>query len=322
MACDYQKIFPRARLAELKTTLLEKKKWVSQDKKGFVFYREKLDRLAHLRARRCDLGGDTVLIGEREEIDSADYCNLYKVLKSLKPWRKGPFNIFGVEVDAEWQSFRKWNRIVPVMPPLAGKVVGDVGSNNGYYMFRMTDYKPMFVLGFEPYIHHYFTFKLINGMAGCQNMATELLGIEDLYLFPTCFDVLFCLGIIYHRYSPIDSLRNLYQALVPGGCLIIESQAIVGAEPMALFPDKTYAKVPGTWFVPTPSCLYNWLIRCGFSDIEMFCFHPMSSTEQRQTEWMDFESYSDFLDPEDSSLTVEGYPAPWRVYFKAYRPGR
>jgi tRNA (mo5U34)-methyltransferase len=83
---------------------------------------------------------------------------------------------------------------------------------------------------------------------------------------------------------------------------------------MALFPEKTYAKVPGTYFVPTGTCLRNWMQRAGFADVKIFCSHPMSSAEQRRTGWMVFESYSDFLDPGDPSLTVEGYPSPYRVF--------
>lgn len=43
----------------------------------------------------------------------------------------------------------------------------------------------------------------------------------------------------------------------------------------------------------------------------------MNSSEQRKTEWMIFESYDDFIHPEDPTLTIEGYPAPWRVFFSA-----
>jgi tRNA (mo5U34)-methyltransferase len=99
--------------------------------------------------------------------------------------------------------------------------------------------------------------------------------------------------------------------------LIVESQAIPGNEPVALFPHSTYAKVPGTWFVPTASCLYNWMTRAGFTNIQLFCEHAMSSEEQRRTDWMNFESYEDFIDKDNPSLTIEGYPAPLRVFFKA-----
>ena len=106
-------------------------------------------------------------------------------------------------------------------------------------------------------------------------------------------------------------------ALKPGGVLLLESQAIPGVEPVALFPEKTYAKAPGSWFIPTGSCLRNWLLRCGFANIRLFCSHPMSSAEQRRTEWMIFESYEDFIDNNDAGLTIEGYPAPWRVFVRA-----
>jgi tRNA (mo5U34)-methyltransferase len=42
----------------------------------------------------------------------------------------------------------------------------------------------------------------------------------------------------------------------------------------------------------------------------------MSSEEQRRTEWMVFESYEDFIDARNPALTVEGYPAPLRVFVR------
>ena len=38
-----------------------------------------------------------------------------------------------------------------------------------------------------------------------------------------------------------------------------------------------------------------------------------STNEQRQTEWMTYHSLADFLDPNDRTKTVEGYPAPMRA---------
>ena len=183
-------------------------------------------------------------------------------------------------------------------------------------MFRAAYHQPRFVLGFEPYVQHYYTFQMLNGFACLENLAIELFGVEHVHLFPGCFDVIFLLGIIYHRPSPVETLRDVYDALRPGGTLLLESQAIPGDDPVALFPEETYAKVPGTWFVPTGACLHNWLLRTGFREIKLFCKHPMSSEEQRQTEWMTFESYIDFLNPTDNTLTVEGYPAPYRVFLK------
>jgi len=39
--------------------------------------------------------------------------------------------------------------------------------------------------------------------------------------------------------------------------------------------------------------------------------------EQRRTEWIASQSLEDFLDPNDPDRTVEGYPAPRRVFIRA-----
>ncbi|MGI6656975.1 MAG: tRNA 5-methoxyuridine(34)/uridine 5-oxyacetic acid(34) synthase CmoB [Desulfobulbus sp.] len=314
--------FPHADHQELRRVLEEKAAWIGQDKKGFVRYRRLRRAVGHLRASSCTFSEAVVRIGAASDLAPDDHRRLHDILRGLMPWRKGPFSIFGIDIDAEWQSNRKWERIVPELPDLRGKIIADIGCNNGYYMFRMVPYRPALVVGFEPYVQHYATFNLLNTFAGQDNLRVELLGIEHLPLFPASFDVIFCLGILYHRPSPIQCLRDLYAALRPGGVLIIESQAIPGDEPVALFPARTYAKAPGTWFVPTASCLCNWLARCGFADIHLFCDHAMSSEEQRRTEWMQFESYQDFIDKDNPTLTIEGYPAPRRIFLKAYRQPR
>jgi tRNA (mo5U34)-methyltransferase len=294
----------------------KRQKWVNQDKKGFLRYRNPYKLLAGYSAEHKDCSGDTVIIGQPDEISGPEQQQITEALKTFMPWRKGPFSVFGIDIDAEWRSEKKWQRVVPVLPDLEGKVVADIGCNNGYYMFRMTDSRPKLVLGFEPSVQHYYCFKALNAMAGCSELDIDLLGIEHLHFFEGCFDVVFLMGIIYHRPSPVDTLRDILFSLKPGGTLIVESQAIPGKEPFALFPEDTYAKVPGTYFVPTGSCLYNWMKKAGFTDIIIFCTHPMSSKEQRKTDWMIFESYSDFIDPANPLKTVEGYPAPCRTFVK------
>ncbi|WP_448874174.1 tRNA 5-methoxyuridine(34)/uridine 5-oxyacetic acid(34) synthase CmoB [Desulfobulbus propionicus] len=310
-------LFPHARHQQLHELLAQKQAWINQEKKGFLRYRIPLQELSHLRATWCDFSGDVVRIGTPSDIASSDRERLQVVLRGLMPWRKGPFSVFGIDIDAEWRSDRKWNRLIPEIPDLSGKIIADIGSNNGYYMFRMAYHRPALVLGFEPYVHHYFTFTLLNGFAGQSNLQSTLLGIEHLPLFPESFDVIFCMGILYHRPSPIAALQELLAALKPGGWLILESQAIPGNDPVALFPEHTYAKVPGTWFVPTATCLRHWLTRTGFREVHCFCEHAMSSMEQRRTPWMEFESFQDFIDKDNPGLTIEGYPVPRRVFFKA-----
>jgi len=293
--------------------------WVRQNKKGFLRYREPFEGLQQFPAKSVDCDADWVKIGTSKELTEAEQKQVKSYLRTFIPWRKGPFSIFGIDVDSEWQSQRKWQRLIDYLPDMRGKIVADIGCSNGYYMFRMTPHKPEIVIGFEPSVQHYYCFKALNSMAGINNLHIDLLGVEHLSLFPECFDVLFLMGIIYHRSSPVECLRDIFASLRPGGTLILESQALPGESEIALFPEKTYAKVPGTYFVPTGNCLKNWLARAGFTDIDIFCQHPMSSIEQRRTDWMTFESYADFTDPTDSSKTVEGYPAPDRVFIRAQK---
>ncbi len=316
---EYLAFMPQARQEAVRALHAGMKRRLRQNKKGFLRFRKPYESLTGIRARQLSLDTGVVKIGNSDELDSVERQLVYQVMREFMPWRKGPFSVFGIDIDAEWRSERKWRRLESALPPLAGKVIADIGCNNGYYMFRMAAGSPALVLGFEPYLQHYYAFKSLNGMAGLGNLAIEPFGVGDIGLFPAVFDVIFLMGIIYHRISPLEMLKEIRAALRPGGCLIVESQAIPGEESVALFPAERYAKVPGTYFVPTAVCLQNWLLRAGFTNVELFCSHPMSSQEQRRTPWMTFESYEDFIDADNPQLTVEGYPAPHRVYFKAFQ---
>lgn len=317
---DYLKEFHTANRKEIRRLLMEKEQWLAHPKKGILRYQKLFESLQHIRAQYIDLEHDTVEIGRREELNDEDYRKVYKAMRDFMPWRKGPFRIFGIDIDAEWRSERKWNRVLPVLPDLEGKIIADIGCNNGYYMFRMAPSQPRWAIGFEPYLQHYYAFKTLNAFANLSSLQIELLGVEHIALYEQCFDVVFLMGILYHRKSPVEMLQDIRTAMKPGATLIVESQAIPGEEPVALFPEKTYAKVPGTYFVPTANCVKNWLIRVGFEEVEIFFSHPMNSEEQRKTDWMTFESYADFIDPADPSRTIEGYPAPLRIFLKATTP--
>lgn len=310
---------PHARQDEIQRLLATHDKRLRGTGKGITRYREIMATIDGLRAATVETAGDVVKIGAATEITKEERDTLYTALQAFMPWRKGPFEVFGIEVDAEWRSERKWNRILPTLPNLTDQVIADIGSSNGYYMFRMAHHQPRLVLGFEPYLHHYFAFQTLNRMAGLANLHTELLGVEHLGLFPESFDTIFLMGILYHHPSPIAILREALAALKPSGTLIVESQIIPGEDPVALFPDGRYGKVPGTYFVPTASCLRNWLVRAGGEEVELIFSHPMDNKEQRRTDWMEFESFDDFMDPADSKRTVEGYPAPHRAAFRAKR---
>ena len=94
---------------------------------------------------------------------------------------------------------------------------------------------------------------------------------------------------------------------------------IDGEGEMCLTPKDRYSKIPNIYFVPTVNALTNWCYRAGFESIEVLEMVVTDHNEQRKTEWIDGQSLEDFLDPTDETKTVEGYPAPKRVYIKAIK---
>ncbi|HCL53707.1 MAG TPA: tRNA 5-methoxyuridine(34)/uridine 5-oxyacetic acid(34) synthase CmoB, partial [Pseudomonas sp.] len=83
------------------------------------------------------------------DCDDASRVQMRQALMGLSPWRKGPFDLFGVHVDTEWRSDWKWARVAPHLD-LAGKRILDVGCGNGYYMWRMLGAGADSVVGVDP----------------------------------------------------------------------------------------------------------------------------------------------------------------------------
>ncbi|MCD8212735.1 MAG: tRNA 5-methoxyuridine(34)/uridine 5-oxyacetic acid(34) synthase CmoB [Campylobacter sp.] len=260
----------------------------------------------------CDFG-DIIDI-KFQNLSRSQTDKIYALAKSLKPWRKGPFKLGEIFIDTEWQSFIKFNLLAPHMD-LDGKLVADVGCNNGYYMFRMLNHHPKKIIGFDPSIHTALQFYFINRFART-NIVYEMLGVEHLPLYEHKFDVIFCLGVIYHRSDPFKMLKELKSALNTGGEVFLDTIYIDMNGEFALSPKNTYSKIPNIYFIPTISALQNWCERAKFKDFEILATKPTDFEEQRKTEWIDGQSLENFLDPNDSSKTIEGYPAPKRVYIK------
>jgi len=307
-----RELMPAADLTAISSLREERSLWLQRE--SVQKYKDAIDSLSDLHTTDFDFNTDAVRIGKKEELKPGQEKLLLHALRTCMPWRKGPFEVFGNYIDAEWQSNRKWERILSCMPSLKDKVVADVGCNNGYYMYRMLDHAPKHVLGIDPMVPCYYSFQLLQSLIAKQPLSFELFGVEHMQFFKDVFDVVFLMGIIYHHRSPVDLLKNIRTSMKKDGYLIVETQGIPGDDPVALFPAKRYAKVPGTYFVPTVSCMENFLHRAGFKEVNTFFSHPMSSEEQRRTDWMVFESYANFIDQEDSSRTIEGYPAPIRIY--------
>jgi len=249
--------------------------------------------------------------------------NIEDNARKLIPWKKGPFRLNDTLIDAEWKSELKWERLKDKIN-LKNKTVLDIGCNNGYFMFRGLEQDPRLILGIDPVARCYYQYQFIKHFIPNKPLYFELFGMEEVSYFREVFDCIFHMGIIYHHRNPIQQLRQIHSALKPNGELIIETIGIEGNGPVALFPEDRYARMRNVWFVPTLNCLKNWLQRTKFIDIEVLSTQWGLASEQRTTQWCPsgHQSYKDFLDPNDSSKTIEGHPAPKRFCIKARKKDR
>lgn len=244
---------------------------------------------------------------------------LREALQLLIPWRKGPYYIGQEKIDSEWDSGLKYDRLKPHLDDLSGKVVLDLGCNNGYYMFRLDrDFEPAVILGLDPvplFAEQYLY--LINSMRS-PRVTFLPLGWDVLPLFPKTFDLLFNFGLLYHHTDPVSLLKNSLYCLKKKGVLWLETMIIPGDTSSAIFPEKKYMGAKGFYFLPTLPCLYNWLKRAGAQHIQLKEQSDFNENEQRKTSWAPFHNAADFIDKENSSMTVEGLPVVSRVLLKVY----
>jgi len=156
-------------------------------------------------------------------------------------------------------------------------------------------------------------------LGGDQRAHLLPLGIEQLPEL-AAFDTVFSMGVLYHRRSPLDHLYQLKSQLVSEGELVLETLVVEGDQHQVLVPGDRYAQMRNVYFIPSTGALQSWLEKCGFVDVRLADVSVTSCDEQRRTAWMTSESLADFLDPNDASKTIEGYPAPRRALFIAKKP--
>ncbi len=243
-----------------------------------------------------------------------------ELLLRLTPWRKGPFDVGGVHIDAEWRSDLKWRRVEGAIEPLAGRRVLDVGCGNGWYALRMADAGAAAVLGIDPTLLYVMQFLAVTAQSEQRPVVVLPMRLEELPEARRAFDTTFSMGVLYHQRSPIEHLRQLRATLRPRGQLVLETIFIPGEESYACTPADRYARMKNVWLLPTLAELTTWLRRTGFREIEIIDTAVTTTAEQRSTEWMPFESLAEALDPGNPDRTVEGWPAPRRVVATAIAP--
>jgi len=294
--------------------------WQKESLHGkFKMWFNAVDRLPLLQPEKLDLLHSVsanmlapLPQGQREGIEN--------LLRNLMPWRKGPFSLYNVEIDTEWRSDWKWDRVLPHISSLAGRTILDVGCGSGYHMWRMIGAGAHLAVGIDPMQLFLCQFEAVRKLLGGDQRAHLLpLGIEQLPEL-NAFDTVFSMGVLYHRRSPLDHLYQLKNQLASGGELVLETLVVEGDSQQVLVPGDRYAQMGNIYFIPSAEALKGWLIKCGFVDVRIADVSVTTTDEQHRTPWMTSESLAEFLDPHDPSKTIEGYPAPRRALLIARKP--
>jgi tRNA (mo5U34)-methyltransferase len=232
---------------------------------------------------------------------------------AFHPWRKGPLRLAGLDIDTEWRSDWKWQRVAPHLD-LDGHRVLDIGSGNGYFGLRMLGAGARVVVGIDP------TLVFVMQWLACRHFSGDIpnyvlpLGVEELPEHPAEWDTVFSMGVLYHRKDPEAHLGRVHSLLKDGGTLVLETLVLPKhREEDLLVPGDRYARMRNVRGIPGTVRLLDWVTRAGFSSAQVVDITPTTTLEQRSTDWMRFESLEQALDPSDRTLTVEGLPAPVRA---------
>ena len=261
---------------------------------------------------------EKVAVGSLADVDVYTQKKISGLLQQFMPWRKGPFYVHDIHVDTEWRSDWKWDRVYPHITPLKNRTVLDVGCGSGYHMWRMLGQGASRVIGIDPTQLFFIQFQAIKHFIPRNDIHFLPLGIEEMQPL-NAFDTVFSMGVLYHRKDPIQFLNQLKHQLRKGGELVLETLVVDGDEQTVLMAGERYAQMRNVWFLPSTKALAVWLERVGFENIRVVDVNHTTLDEQRSTPWMDSQSLKDFLDPEDITRTIEGYPAPQRAVLIANR---
>lgn len=268
----------------------------------------------------CDLNSSRVTATTRASVEPTVHEHLRDALLLLHPWRKGPYQIADVHIDTEWRSDWKWERVAPHLHDLNKRKILDVGCGSGYHLWRMIGAGASMAVGIDPSLLFLCQFEAIKRYLGAHPAYLLPVGIEAMPSGMKAFDTVFSMGVLYHRKSPLEHLLELRDLTVPKGQLVLETLVVEGQLGYSLVPKGRYARMGNVWFLPSPDTLLHWMEKCGWRNPRVVDLNITGLDEQRATDWMTFHSLKDFLDPNDTAKTLEGYPAPLRAVVVADAP--
>ncbi len=303
----------RLKTIQPKIVALLEDKYANPKHGHFNDWKNIVESLPDITATETDLAKGMIVIGNSKDIALEQRQLLKAQFKELAPWRKGPFNVFGIHIDTEWRSDWKWSRISSHID-LKDKLVLDIGCGNGYYAMRMQAMGAKLTIGVDPSWHYIFQFHALQKYSSIPQQVFALpFTLEEFPEALGTFDTVFSMGVLYHRQEPQIHLKNIYDILCKGGQCVLETLIIDDEEADVLIPNERYANMRNVWMIPSIELLSTWLKEAGFVNINVVDSTMTTIEEQRQTEWMSRYSLEQALNPDDHKLTIEGYQAPLRA---------
>lgn len=88
------------------------------------------------------------------------------------------------------------------------------------------------------------------------------------------FDLVWCLGVLYHNVEQLRLLRRLYELTAESGLVVVESattrnRILAGRNVVELHWPETYRGVPTITHLPTRRAIASWLEMAGFADVRI-----------------------------------------------------
>ena len=277
-----------------------------------------LKSLPNIKTKHLDFSGSQIVIGKPDEINIKEMQILENELLKLCPWRKGPFNIFGLEIDSEWRSEKKWERIKNYLPSAKGMRIGDIGCSNGYYAYKLLDLSPELIIGIDKtalFIIQFLSIKYYTKQI--QELLVLPCSAEEFIQKNFDFDLLLSMGILYHSKDPEKHLDLLKKILKKNGYLVIETIVSMTDSNINIDKGKKYAGMKNIGTIFTKNNLIALLKKYQFKNIECVGESYTTTNEQRATKWMEGKSFKDFVLPDGN--TIEGYPPVCRAIFIAQK---
>lgn len=207
--------------------------------------------------------------------------NQLKEMNEINWWHK--INLKGVVTPGKDNS--EWKLSILQLPKdLKGKSVIDVGAWDGFFSFEAEKRNAKSVLAIDSItwqndklwdvsmnkeVEHSgkkgfnFAHKILG--SNVESYEAEVMNLNSQV--DGKFDLVLCLGILYHMEDPYGMCKVMYDITADDGICILETHmdCMNDEKPkMAFYPNKECNNDPGTWCGPNKACVIGMLESVGF----------------------------------------------------------